>query len=36
VVDATDHGGWAVIKHDLFLSDTEVRQVVRRSFDRAG
>ncbi|MGL4240834.1 MAG: alpha/beta hydrolase [Beijerinckiaceae bacterium] len=35
VVDATDHGGWAVIKHDLFLSDAEVRQVVRRSIDRA-
>ncbi len=35
VVDATDHGGWAVIKHDLFLTDTEVRQVVRRAMDRA-
>jgi esterase/lipase superfamily enzyme len=35
VVDATDHGGWAFIKHDLFLSDPEVRQVVRRSIDRA-
>jgi esterase/lipase superfamily enzyme len=34
VVDATDHGGWAVIKHDLFLSDSEVRQVVRRSIER--
>jgi esterase/lipase superfamily enzyme len=35
VVDATDHGGWAVIKHDLFLTDAEVRQVVRRAMDRA-
>ncbi len=35
VVDATDHGGWAIIRHDLFLSDPEVRQVVRRAIDRA-
>lgn len=35
VVDATDHGGWAVIKHDLFLTDADVRQVVRRAVDRA-
>jgi esterase/lipase superfamily enzyme len=34
VVDATDHGGWAVVKHDLFLSDPEVRMVVRRSVER--
>jgi esterase/lipase superfamily enzyme len=34
VVDASDHGGWALIKHDLFLSDEEVRQVVRRSIER--
>ncbi|MGL4636238.1 MAG: alpha/beta hydrolase [Beijerinckiaceae bacterium] len=34
VVDASDHGGWAVIKHDLFLTDPDVRQVVRRSIDR--
>jgi hypothetical protein len=34
-VDATDHGGWAVIKHDLFLTDSDVRQVVRRAVDRA-
>jgi esterase/lipase superfamily enzyme len=34
VVDATDHGGWAVIKHDLFLTDLDVRQVVRRSIER--
>lgn len=36
VVDASDHGGWAVIKHDLFLTDGEVRQVLRRAIDRAG
>jgi esterase/lipase superfamily enzyme len=35
VVDASDHGGWAFVKHDLFLSDDEVRQVVRRSIERA-
>ncbi len=34
VVDASDHGGWAVIKHDLFLTDTDVRQVVRRAVER--
>jgi esterase/lipase superfamily enzyme len=34
VVDATDHGGWAFVKHDLFLSDADVRQVVRRSIER--
>jgi esterase/lipase superfamily enzyme len=34
VVDASDHGGWAMIKHDLFLSDPDVRQVVRRAIDR--
>jgi esterase/lipase superfamily enzyme len=36
VVDATDHGGWAVINHDLFLTDIDVRQVVRRAIERAG
>jgi esterase/lipase superfamily enzyme len=35
VVDASDFGGWALIRHDLFLSDTDVRQVVRRSIERA-
>jgi esterase/lipase superfamily enzyme len=34
VVDATDHGGWAVVKHDLFLTDGDVRAVVRRSIER--
>lgn len=34
VVDASDYGGWAVIKHDLFLSDAEVRAVVRRAVER--
>lgn len=34
VVDASDYGGWAVIKHDLFLSDADVRAVVRRSIER--
>ncbi len=35
VVDASDYGGWAVINHDLFLSDADVRAVVRRSIERA-
>ncbi len=34
VVDASDHGGWAFVKHDLFLSDADVRQVVRRAIER--
>ncbi len=35
VVDASDYGGWAMIKHDLFLSDADVRAVVRRAVERA-
>ena len=35
VVDASDYGGWAMIKHDLFLSDADVRGVVRRAVERA-
>ncbi len=34
VVDATEHGGWVALRHDLFLSDPEVRQVVRRAVER--
>jgi esterase/lipase superfamily enzyme len=34
VVDATEHGGWVALRHDLFLSDPDVRQVVRRSIER--
>jgi len=34
VVDASDYGGWAMIKHDLFLSDADVRAVVRRAVER--
>ncbi len=33
VADASDYG-WGVIRHDLFLSDREVREVVRRAIDR--
>lgn len=28
--------GWSMLRHDLFLSDREVTQVVRRAIDRAG
>jgi hypothetical protein len=28
--------GWSMLRHDLFLSDSEVTQVVRRAIDRAG
>ena len=34
VVDATDYGGWVALRHDLFLSNEDVRQVVRRSIER--
>ena len=34
VVDAT-HEGWGIINHDLFLSNGEVRQVIRRAVDGA-
>jgi esterase/lipase superfamily enzyme len=34
VIDASD-AGWGVINHDLFLSNGEVRQVIRRSIDTA-
>jgi esterase/lipase superfamily enzyme len=32
VIDASE-AGWGVINHDLFLSNAEVRQVIRRSID---
>jgi esterase/lipase superfamily enzyme len=32
VVDASQHG-WGIVNHDLFLSNAEVRQVIRRSID---
>ncbi|MDQ8730238.1 alpha/beta fold hydrolase [Bradyrhizobium sp. LHD-71] len=32
VIDAS-HEGWGVINHDLFLTNAEVRQVIRRSID---
>ena len=32
VIDASD-AGWGVINHDLFLSNAEVRKVIRRSID---
>jgi esterase/lipase superfamily enzyme len=35
VVDASDYG-WGVIRHDLFLSNSDVRAVVRRAIDRGG
>ena len=27
--------GWSLLRHDLFLSNSEVTQVVRRAIDRA-
>lgn len=32
----TSGRGWSMLRHDLFLSDTEVTLVVRRAMDRAG
>lgn len=32
----TSGRGWSMLRHDLFLSDSEVTQVVRRAMDRAG
>jgi esterase/lipase superfamily enzyme len=32
VIDASD-AGWGVVNHDLFLSNAEVRRVIRRSID---
>jgi esterase/lipase superfamily enzyme len=34
VIDASQ-SGWGIINHDLFLSNAEVRQVIRRSIDDA-
>ena len=34
VIDASD-AGWGIINHDLFLSNAEVRRVIRRSIDTA-
>jgi esterase/lipase superfamily enzyme len=34
VVDASE-AGWGIINHDLFLSNAEVRRVIRRSIDTA-
>ena len=34
VVDAS-HEGWGIINHDLFLSNSDVRQVIRRAVDTA-
>ena len=32
VIDASD-AGWGIVNHDLFLSNAEVRRVIRRSID---
>jgi esterase/lipase superfamily enzyme len=34
VIDASE-AGWGIINHDLFLSNAEVQQVIRRSIDTA-
>jgi esterase/lipase superfamily enzyme len=35
VVDASQHG-WGIVNHDLFLSNAEVRRVIRRAVDSGG
>jgi esterase/lipase superfamily enzyme len=35
IADASDYGG-GIINHDLFLSNAEVREVVKRAVERAG
>ena len=35
VVDASQYG-WGIINHDLFMSNAEVRRVIRRSVDSGG
>ncbi|MGL5115299.1 MAG: alpha/beta hydrolase [Beijerinckiaceae bacterium] len=35
VVDTTEYGGWSLVRHDLFLSDPDVRQVIRRAVERS-
>ena len=34
VIDASE-SGWGIINHDLFLSNADVRRVIRRSIDAA-
>jgi esterase/lipase superfamily enzyme len=35
VIDASQYG-WGIVNHDLFLSNAEVRQVIRRAVDNPG
>jgi esterase/lipase superfamily enzyme len=35
IADASDYGG-GLVNHDLFLSNEEVREVVKRAIERAG
>lgn len=36
VADTSVVGGWSMLRHDLFLSDGQVTQVVRRAMERGG
>ncbi|PZU91778.1 MAG: hypothetical protein DI527_11765 [Chelatococcus sp.] len=36
VADTSIVGGWSMLRHDLFLSDGQVTQVVRRAMERGG
>lgn len=35
VVDASDYG-WGILRHDLFLSNSDVRGVIKRAIERGG
>ena len=35
VIDASKQG-WGIINHDLFLSNAQIRQVIRRAIDGRG
>ncbi len=34
VADASDHGGWSLVRHDLFLTNDDVRAVIARAIAR--
>lgn len=34
VADASDHGGWSLVRHDLFLTNEDVRAVIARAIAR--
>ncbi|MGL4729586.1 MAG: alpha/beta hydrolase [Bosea sp. (in: a-proteobacteria)] len=35
VADASEHGGWSLVRHDLFLTNEDVRSVIARAVARS-